>query len=276
MNPNKFLKGEDFRIMICTKETEKLNIKDLAFGNPVKDRYVFNPSEIIPHDKYEKYRELIPFPDVKELIRHYAIDLTNLIILFPEKRKELISSKSIEDFFIENNLIAEVSDMRIHYPDKVDDLFIAKHHPYTFEEHKEFTEDECSESRHIWDSFMLFPQRMNEIVSIKELGKKIENQMNESRSKKTWHSFLEHASDLKLMHPLWKVDLSSQEWNEIDSELLKVREDNGVNSALVYYASRAKIIASDNIEMTDKGLVITMPEHKFSKDTLNLPVARRF
>jgi hypothetical protein len=55
-----------------------------------------------------------------------------------------------------------------------------------------------------------------------------------------------------------------------------MRSSDRLEEQLPFYAARAKIIAADNIEMTSKGLVLTLPQGGFINESKQIPIRRRF
>ncbi len=263
---------------IDTLSPNKINIKELAFTEPTERQYIFNPGKIITPELFRRYKEKLSWSDNSDERKQYAMTATELVILFPEKRGELGLPKSPNDFVVEQRpqpkLDANLNDLKVLYPDQVDDDFLVSLPKTSFAAHKHFIDIGVNRNRNIWECFMLYPDRMHEIVSLPDLDHKIEADMIKWKGN-DWLNFLINATAFKLLHPDKKIDLTDSDWRGIEETLLHMRNDEEIDS-LSFFTARAKIVASENIEMMESGLVINMPKPKFQNADKIMPGARKF
>jgi hypothetical protein len=264
--------------MLNTIESGIINIKELGVNEPARGSYEFNTEKFIPKSLFEKYKNVISWPaptDKIEMFNRMAVELT---ILYPQKRKELNLPEDINDFLIERTLYAKLHDLKVLYPEIMDerhrDLFPGR---ITYFAYKEMISRRMSRNMNIWECFMIYPEQVHDLVTIPGIMDELQDDIHKSKEENDWSQFLLDATALKLLQPDKKISLSDSDWRQTEELLLFMRSSDRLEKQLPFYAARAKIIAANNVVMTNKGLVLTMPGSGISLDnTLAVPERRRF
>jgi hypothetical protein len=263
--------------MLNTIESGIINIKELGVNELVRKPYEFNAEKFIPKSLFEKYKNVTTWPaptDKIEMFNRMAVELT---ILYPQKRNELNLPEDINDFLIERTLYAKLHDLKVLYPEIMDerhrDLFPGR---ITYFAYKEMISRRIARNTNIWECFMIYPEQVHDLASIRGIIDELQHDIHKSKEKNAWGQFLLDAPALKLLQPDKKISLSNYDWRQIEELLLFMRSSDRLEEQLPFYAARAKIIAADNIEMTSKGLVLTLPQGGFINESKQIPIRRRF
>jgi hypothetical protein len=255
--------------MISVQERGKINIKELALNEPGKRPVLpFDPERDVRDIDWQNW-----VADLKSLTeggkptngREMAMYMT---ILFPNRKKDL-NLPTIDSFLVDTppQLISEI---RVLFPDQYE--LVTKKHVEPFENFINRVKDFETTSI-IWDAFILYPERWEEIQEIPNLIERVRVREIIMKNQEFWHEFAIFKLNERLLDP-YGAEIDNDDWKEMKN----YHEEHINDFTAPDLAARMKLLSAEKIEMTDKGLVITMPGQKnvFENKGRELPERRKF
>lgn len=107
--------------------------------------------------------------------------------------------------------------------------------------------------------------------------KKMNEDLEKFRNSGEWFNFSAKASNMRILDPEIKINIGEKDWEGIKNLLNQSRgeEEHYLFYSLVIYV---KVIAAEKVEVTDQGLIITMPKKKeaLKPETPSIPETKQF
>jgi hypothetical protein len=243
-------------------DSRDLNIKDLVVTEPArKPELPFDPRKDISNDKWGKAKKLLQESKIATRVNTptYGERLSSMYILFPERKDELEVPVFEEMKYGPNFIFAE--HIKLFYPNLVtEDVIESNNSGYNFQKMKKIIEDHKDDESYwlsfgghfIWSSFILYPEKFGEIKAIPGLAETLQKTASTRKNRTDLDGFAEHKLYVKLLDK--DPGLSDEEWKAM---LGRFHTDPSYRIDL---GARMKMLTADKIEMTDKGLKLTMPD----------------
>jgi hypothetical protein len=274
--------------MIDTLERGKINIKEFSFSEPMKKfEAPFDPMRDVSMENWQETKKSIIENWNTSAFEGFILLAARAVVLFPERRHEIdLHATSADDLLILptmvqglENEVQGVANVKLLFPNdflnreymprlKSIDNIIRHSAPSILD--PESIKGEAL-SNLIFNTYILYPERIHELKS-DELKAFFDKSSKRPPPDGTF-ALGSYAMDLvnqKLLYPENSADISDETW-----EMMKNALRSTWNSRL---AVNMKLLAAEKIEMTDKGLVITMPGQKnvFENKGRELPERRKF
>jgi hypothetical protein len=261
--------------------TDIINIKEFTLKEPVKKQELpFDPEKEFTDGlwesvKYELRNEFNFASGSMETCCHLA---ANALTLFPDRKSEIFIpglQRLLQD---PENLSA--SDIKIIYPGEPTQNIVAKRYVPSFElikTHSGRNRDDfgywisTNSAPMIMDAFILYNSQFAELKSVDGLPGMFQKVAEYKKESYNWPDFIRY----KLLMKLFDVDpgISLDEW---DGMIGDFRKQSNLNLKLEM-AANMKMLTASEIEMTDRGIKLTMPDQKLDADAENtVPERRKF
>ncbi len=239
---------------IDTTSDSRLNIKDLATNEPVKTTILyFDPERDISGTTWEgwvnDFNSRVKFEVTPSLIETAMY----MNILFPDKRNALNIPSIIDLANVTPIGSPEIqyAQMRVLYPDSYEST--SKNELESFEDYKKHIEKGELSDKAVWAAFVLYPERWSEIQGIPGLAESWRNEAEEVKNEGLLGFFAQYKVIEKILDPK-KTVINQDEWEGMKN-YLELAKDDLTGTAM---AARMKILAADKIEMTERGLDISI------------------
>ncbi len=276
--------------MSVSTELDTINIRDLVIQDPeIKPSVTFDPEREISFADWNHLKKMA-MDQKRSGWTAFGEMAFDLVLLFPERRKELINEESDWQSFKERvnqikgkrlslALYSELARARILFPDKWDEMSM---------EAIALREHVSKKMQEYWPGSS---QYSSVLVEIKLLDSELFEQVRPSeRSWDGMGGFLEECKD-----PTSQKRFSTQaaEMRVIDPDLFQTMvidqdtwqglldklENCRVRGNWIGFAQRAKelaILSAQEIQFTNDGIKITYPSTPLFSDSISLPETRSF
>lgn len=128
------------------------------------------------------------------------------------------------------------------------------------------------------DLILLFPDRKSDINLDESLYLSAKRETEDTLQQGKWHDFVSLALSLRLVFPerFTEIKIKTNDWQMMKEALKNSVEEKGWNSRNIALAAGMKILAAEEVKITDQGLEITMPKPAFQRFAQPLPQIRKF
>lgn len=286
-------------------EKEKINVKSLAIEEPEKKpELTFDPEKEIAKEDWERYKERLNWTRENNVWREFVHSAADMKLLFPDRISELNlggtdwqgMKKMLEEFrkpsaVARGAFLLVAEDMKFLFPQRIKELNITED---IWQENVNWAlnlyDQRFGGGSIRWQQFaesaknlkMIFPERASELHLDETAWRGMMGRLKEFQEKTAKNSsvpeveFIELAANMRILMPERFNEVSGvvkTRWQEIKSYWEKIQRkppDMTVNM---------KILAAEEVKITDKGLEIIMQKPKkdeFKTETPPLPEIRKF
>jgi hypothetical protein len=276
---------------------DRLNIKELASANPeINNNNLMDPIYLFKDEHWDKirnaYEERIPFGNIHTEYR-------NIHFLNPEVFKGLHMPQEdilheqtaasgaqtyLSDPTLRARLVASALDLKLFAPSEYQQLNLGEE-TYNGLLNEYLSNDDISQNIYsICNLKILFPEKAAEIENSDRLWNWFKDtqiyHLNESRSGFKRINAFATAGTIKFVFPEkfeeYKKDIVDRNEWENTMEDLRSDIDKDFEMAL-HTAPWIRLLAAEKVQLTNRGIVLTMPKPKVSLiQETNIPERRRF
>jgi hypothetical protein len=267
-----------------TERMQRPNIKELILGDTNKSIGLhFDPEMDLTKENWENMKNFLQVIKNSQNKSNYGREASNLLILFPERRKELdlLPCDELLKSIIPSSISVTLPDVRILYPESVTDEIIEEKAEFkfnvyknTFQENSEYVKYWTSvRSNILWEAFVLYPERFNELAKTENLIDTFNLAADQHKKDENWIAFSKYKFFINILDNKHRP-ISDDEWVGMKSGW----RETIFNSDRAQLAMQMKLLAAKEVKMTEKGLQVIMPEEeiKHKIPSVDLPVMRRF
>ena len=275
--------------------SERINIKDLTLEEPEKKRGLpFDPERDITEEDWEGMKNDTKKDRAEHMWYFFAKKVMSMNILLPEKMEELdlkneetwqgmrdYLKKLLKEGSSSDHLVSYATAMKIIFPERFSEFYVGGE---VWEGMKNRLNREREAAN--WWAFailalemkILFPDRSSEFLD-DTAREGMEKLLKKMRSEKIWYNYFQQAMQAKVLFPDRASDLYPDKtaWKEIKEHLMRARTDSR-GETFLEIAMHMKLLAAEEIKITDQGLEIIMPKEnpEFKEETPPMPQTRKF
>ena len=290
---------KDPLILSAMSNPERINIKDLTLEEPEKKEGLpFDVERDITEEDWKKLIDTLSGYRVGGEWYEFGWQAMAMKIIFPDKFSDVAldetvwheMKKRLDGWRIESRwniegLIWHTCQMKILFPERVGELNLNEG---LWEGIKiAITRDRLG---HLWRALadkliaakILFPEMISELhfdEFDEEVWREIKKEMDSSRAAGNWEVFSWRAVALKFFFPkrVQELGLDAKAWQGMEDMLPQYQADDAQRDFAVH-AMLMKLLAAEEINITDKGLEIIMQKKdpEFKEETPPMPQARKF
>jgi hypothetical protein len=259
--------------------TDTINIKEFTLKEPVKKPVLpFDPEKEFTDGLWEsiKYELRDEFNFASGSMKTYCHLAANALTLFPDRKSEIFIP-GLQRLLQDPEKLS-ASDIKIIYPGEPTQTIVANKYVPSFQHIKPHivrNRDDfgywisTNSAPMIMDAFILYNSQFDELKSVDGLPGMFQKVAEQKKESYNWPDFIR----FKLLLKLFDVDpgISSDEW---DGMIGNFRKQSNLNLKLEM-AANMKMLTAREIEMTDRGFKLTMPDQKLDADEENPVLERR-
>ena len=263
---------------------ENINIHDLTIEEPEKQETFFDPEKEITREDWEAMKDQLDECRRKGDVFSFASRAAAMKIIKPEMRIQITDAqyenikKSLEGWrksnlsgFFQFAMSLKIIDPEFDIGPYVGDQSEIRN---DFQEKKNNAFKIGEFIGMAAKAKVVAPIRVGENSIEPETWEKIREHLRNSRKKLT-RNFTEKASQVKILNPKEDLNLTQEDWDEMSQLLRDLRGDDMYNFS--EQAMAMKILAAEKVEITAKGLEITMPKRELSAtETPPVPETKNF
>jgi len=224
----------------------------------------------------------------------FSREVTSIKLLFPDKVSELRLDQGVWDGMSGQLDIERTSHewqqftrvamaLKLLFPTRISEL---KLDDSVWEGMKDkldkyrFQTDFVSYLTHALRMTFLFPARKDEMGLGETVWNGAKRQLENNHRKGKWAIYAQHAVAMKALFPkkvIAELKIGKDEWDRMKEMLPMLWSDNDMGKFMAH-AMHMKLLAAEEIKITDKGFEIIMPkdEPDFREEIPPMPVARKF
>ena len=275
---------------------ENINIHDLTIEEPEKEsELLFDVERDITEQEWQKMKKELA--DRKRGSLHtFLEEAMKMKIIFPERADELTLDdeiwnmakklpKSTED---KGSFAAILMELKVLFPERMEEIELDNRKLESMgKELNRLKENIIFTQNYSASTFFAFATRMKVVFPeefdklklldpIEDITQSMKGYLKEKRQLKDWQTFLPAAVNFKILYPenVDELNLDTVFWKEIKSEMHKTHRRGWEISD---FASALKILAAEEVGVTDKGLEVNMRKSDSAEpQSIELPEQRKF